>query len=96
VFLRSFAFDVSYSLHQHSRVDSLGGGGQRRRTRDSPVAAAAHSDPGLPDVSTSHPYHTAISHLAERGIIDGYANGTFGPNDPVTRQQFGRAKDIHL
>jgi hypothetical protein len=31
-----------------------------------------------------------ISELAALGIVDGYGDGRFGPNDPVTRQQFAK------
>jgi hypothetical protein len=44
----------------------------------------------FPDVPGSHPYHDAILDLANRGIINGYPNGNFGPQDPVTRQQFAK------
>jgi hypothetical protein len=45
---------------------------------------------GFPDVPGTHPYCEAIADLANRGIIDGYTNGYFGPNDPVRRQQFAK------
>lgn len=44
----------------------------------------------FPDVPAGHPYHEAISDLANRGIIQGYAGGNFGPDDEVTRQQFAK------
>lgn len=44
----------------------------------------------FPDVSSSHPYHEAIADLSARAVIGGYANGNFGPQDPVTRQQFAK------
>jgi hypothetical protein len=44
----------------------------------------------FPDVATNHPYHDAIGHLAQRGIINGYTDGTFGPGNPVLRQQFAK------
>jgi molybdate transport system substrate-binding protein len=50
------------------------------------IASAA----GFSDVPSSSPYYTAINNLAGKGIIGGYANGTFGPNNPVTRQQFAK------
>lgn len=43
--------------------------------------------PSYPDVSASTPYQDAIAQLAARGTIRGYANGTFGPNDPTLRAQ---------
>jgi alpha-tubulin suppressor-like RCC1 family protein len=41
------------------------------------------------DVAGS-PYETAIYDLAGRGAITGLGDGTFGPNEPVTRQQFAK------
>jgi serine protease Do len=35
-------------------------------------------------------YYGAITYLAEEGVVSGYANGNFGPNDRVTRQQFAK------
>jgi hypothetical protein len=45
----------------------------------------------FPDVTpgVTH-YATAIIALAGRGIITGYDNGTFKPNNPVVRQQFAK------
>lgn len=37
------------------------------------------------DVSEAHPYAEAIEYLREEGIIEGYANGTFRPNQYVNR-----------
>ena len=42
---------------------------------------------GFPDVLSSHANYTAINFLQSRGIINGYDNGNFGPDDPVTRVQ---------
>lgn len=52
-----------------------------------PVAGAA---PDFPDVPTHHPYHDAVYDLADRGIVSGYSDGTFGPERPVLRQQFAK------
>jgi|CXWL01.1.fsa_nt_gi peptidoglycan hydrolase-like protein with peptidoglycan-binding domain len=40
----------------------------------------------FPDIA-GHWAENSIRQLAEKGIINGYANGNFGPNDPVTRAQ---------
>lgn len=45
--------------------------------------------PVFTDVTPFHPYYTAIMDLAGRQVILGYG-GTFGPGDPVTRQQFAK------
>ena len=44
------------------------------------------SDPGFSDVPPSHPFHTEIAWLAQSGITGGYADGTFRPTLPVSRQ----------
>ncbi len=41
------------------------------------------------DVS-GHPYADAIADLSGRGIINGYEDGTFRPNNPVWRQHFAK------
>jgi hypothetical protein len=52
---------------------------------------------GFPDVD-GHPYESSILALADRGIIGGYENGNFGPDDLVMRQQFAKmiAKTLDL
>jgi hypothetical protein len=45
---------------------------------------------GFSDVPDSHSYHVQIETLAQLGIINGYSDGTFRPNEPVTRQQFAK------
>ena len=55
----------------------------------SPVLATSFSDVhsntfGDPD------YPEAVSALSDLGIITGYPDATFGPHDPVTRQQFAK------
>jgi N-acetylneuraminic acid mutarotase len=56
-----------------------------------PALAAAFGD-----VPASHPYYAAVTGMAERGIIGGYANGNFGPSNPVTRQQFAKMVDLTM
>lgn len=41
----------------------------------------------FPDVSSDQFYHDAVQQMAEWGVVSGYNNGNFGPNDPVTRGQ---------
>jgi hypothetical protein len=50
----------------------------------SPPAASAAS---FCDVAPGAPYYDAVMQLAARGIIGGYENGCFGPNDPTNRAQ---------
>ncbi|RKJ50355.1 S-layer homology domain-containing protein, partial [Butyricicoccus sp. 1XD8-22] len=43
------------------------------------------TNPGFKDVPTTHPYYGAISALANAGYINGFADGTFGAEKPITR-----------
>ena len=51
------------------------------RALDLPVAGAGFDDTG------GHVHEAAIGAVAGAGIAGGYGDGTFGPNDPVTRAQ---------
>lgn len=42
------------------------------------------------DVASSNEYHDAIQTLASQGFIKGYSDGTFKPNQPITRGQFSK------
>ena len=42
------------------------------------------------DVPATHPYFAEIGDLSSRGIITGFEDGSFRPDDPVTRQQFAK------
>ena len=44
----------------------------------------------FPDVPTGHPYRLQIDVMAKLGVIAGFNDGTFRPDDPVTRQQFAK------
>jgi hypothetical protein len=44
----------------------------------------------FPDVPANHPYHDAIMGMAIAAYVNGYADGTFGPDDRVKRQQFAK------
>jgi hypothetical protein len=52
------------------------------------LALAATS--AYPDLPAGHPYYQAVTELASRGVISGYPDGTFGPENAVTRQQFAK------
>ena len=42
---------------------------------------------GFTDVPDNAYYAEAVSWASEAGIVNGYGNGKFGPNDPITREQ---------
>ena len=44
------------------------------------------------DVSSSYWAASFISELAQRDVIAGFPDGTFRPNDPVTRAQFAATR----
>lgn len=50
---------------------------------------------GFPDVSEEHLNHDAIIGVARSGIVEGYADGNFGPDNKVTRQQFAKMVSIY-
>ncbi len=54
------------------------------RAAGSPDPAAA--SPSFPDVGPSHPFRDAIVWMAQEGYVNGYADGTFRPTAPVSRQ----------
>ncbi len=39
------------------------------------------------DASASAWYHDGVHYCLENGLMTGYGNGKFGPNDPITREQ---------
>jgi len=41
----------------------------------------------FPDVDNSAYYAEALNNMVNKGVISGYDNGNFGPNDAVTRGQ---------
>lgn len=51
---------------------------------------AAGGGPTFPDVPPGHLYYTAMMDLASRGIMSGYEDGRFGPDDAVLRAQFAK------
>ncbi|MBR5429412.1 MAG: S-layer homology domain-containing protein [Firmicutes bacterium] len=49
--------------------------------------AESGTDSGFDDVPAGSYYEKYLSWAADQGVISGYGNGRFGPNDPVTREQ---------
>ena len=41
----------------------------------------------FPDVADGQYYADAVAWASAKGIVGGYSNGNFGPNDPITREQ---------
>lgn len=54
------------------------------RMENKPAAGAASS---FDDVEIGMYYADGVAWAQEKGVVKGYGNGSFGPNDPVTREQ---------
>lgn len=54
-----------------------------RLEKEPPVAAQS----AFPDVSYTSWYGKAVAWAAANGIVNGYSNGCFGPDDSITREQ---------
>ena len=55
----------------------------------SSLAPAYAATPPFPDMTGSwYKYQEAVAYLTERGIIGGYPDGSFKPNDPINRAEF--------
>ena len=52
------------------------------------LSAPAIAQQKFSDVSSDHPYAAYINRLSAEGIVKGLPDGTFHPNDPMTRSQF--------
>ncbi len=50
----------------------------------------AVSASGFSDVGNDHKYYEAINYLASMGIINGFEDGTFKPEESVTRAQYAK------
>jgi PKD repeat protein len=57
---------------------------------DASVPEAPAGDPTFPDVTADNDWSWCYKHVeycAAQGIVQGYADGTYGPGNPVTRDQ---------
>ncbi|MHB1344030.1 MAG: thermonuclease family protein [Thermoleophilia bacterium] len=68
----------------------LGAWGGETTTTLPGTTTTTQGPPAFWDVSSSHSYATAIGTLSQRGIINGYDDGTFRPGNPVWRQHFAK------
>jgi hypothetical protein len=55
-----------------------------------PVPSVTACPIQFPDVSPGSTFHDFVRCLACRGIVNGLSDGTFGPNNPVTRGQLSK------
>ncbi|MHB0980969.1 MAG: S8 family serine peptidase [Thermoleophilia bacterium] len=54
------------------------------------ATAAAWRPVAFSDVPAYHPYALAVAPLAAAGVVSGFSDGAFGPEEHVTRQQFAK------
>ncbi|MHB8870219.1 MAG: S-layer homology domain-containing protein [Thermoleophilia bacterium] len=54
------------------------------------IAASAFGASGFTDVPSTHAFYPDITRLADLEIVGGFPDGSFRPDDPVTRQQFAK------
>jgi len=52
--------------------------------------ASTASVTGFPDVAPDRPDATAIVHMQQLGIINGYPDGTFGPDNTIKRAELAK------
>ncbi len=60
-----------------------------REGKPSAVSGSASTSTAFTDVASGAWYGPAVTWAAERGIVSGYGDGRFGPNDNITRQRLG-------
>ena len=49
------------------------------------VPTQAEAAKSFPDVKPTHHFYEAVLNLTERGVINGYDNGTFRPGENISR-----------
>ena len=59
-----------------------------RLLTDEARASLESTDSGFSDVKPGDWYNTAVATMVQAGVITGYGDGTFRPNDPITRGEF--------
>lgn len=60
------------------------------------VDAGSDVKPPFPDTKPGAWYSPYVAWAAELGVVDGFPDGTFRPNDPITREQMAAATDRFL
>ncbi len=59
-----------------------------------PLCASATGTP-FSDVPPNFPYAQAITNLASNGVISGYSDGTFRPENPINRAEFTKIVTLY-
>lgn len=66
------------------------------KTNDTYAFSFTTTSSKFSDVSTIHWANAAINEMSDRGVISGYPDGTFKPNNKVTREQFAKMMVLAL
>lgn len=85
-------------VYDNGMMEGIGGGSfaPDANTTRGMIAAILHrmenkpdaADNNFDDVLADKYYTEAVNWAAEQGIVKGYGNGNFGPEDSITREQF--------
>lgn len=59
-------------------------------------SAAAQETGQYTDVPKKHWAYSTIQNMSKQGIVNGYSNGTFKPNESLTREQFAKMLALAL
>jgi hypothetical protein len=94
---KDYDSDGSYSSHGTLGpgrlfviVSLVGGAAPSTAAYDLTASYTGGSTEGFLDVKESNPFYAPIMYLADKGVVSGYGDGNFGPNNRVTRQQFAK------
>ncbi len=94
-----WAADYIYALADRKLVNGMGGSTFQPLTtmtramfvtvlgRMSSVKTSSYSSGTFSDVPTGEWYSPYVAWASKKGIVTGYDDGTFRPNDPITREQ---------
>ena len=83
-------FAYSYKQYPHPRLEEYNELEQEAREENRGLWGSCNgsSNAAFSDVSSSHPYAQAIQWGKESGVLNGYPDGTFGPDKTVNRAEF--------
>ncbi|ASS74434.1 hypothetical protein CIG75_05150 [Tumebacillus algifaecis] len=78
--------------------DSIKGESVYRQLHEQYAGKSSTWQPVFPDLPFSHPYYKENIQMVNLGVVVGHPNGTYGPNDNVSREQFATimVNGLHL
>ncbi|MCL5734753.1 MAG: S-layer homology domain-containing protein [Actinobacteria bacterium] len=93
---RAMVMVILFSISILVSLAAAGCGGDESSQTTSPgpstpsVSGLVETIAEFVDVAASHPYAKQIAELVKRKIAEGFSDGTFRPENAVTRQQFAK------